>query len=510
MFLQKIIRPENLVNQEINETLTRFHLNLEYQHHSWELLESIITSGKIISSRDTFEFSIEIEGSDITITNYTQSSIDQLKNHYEENKDESDLIHLNLIISKNLSHHTISIYALPEFLRYFNELPFLNRIDAISSVFDEKITFEVFDEIKEFGSQTIRFRPTTANTEESKSYSTLTRLDKLSKFQDNATLVKLKYQFTPDDFHFDTPKTTNNEFKLFFSKARLLYSLAYISNTTELTENNLIKFRINGYKTFITKEQSPDNLNESSDLAYKIYTWVYSEGQCGDKLGLVRNILTLDASNGRLNLNSSTWNTIQSNYEIYLKKNISQYLELKSKLLEYVTEFNRRALEATDAFTNSFQSNTIAFITFIVTVVAINGIKDAGVEKIFSWEYLLISASICVISTTWMLFSKFDTNRRIEYLITYTRDSISQSYSSVLSEEEINESTQVTIASIRKHTSEKILTYTWLWSTITVLFLALFIVGYIFSRPTPTAVKECPPVVLKYLYRDKLNPIDFL
>jgi hypothetical protein len=510
MFLQTIIRPENLVSQKTNETLTRFHLNLECKNHDWELLESIITSIKTISSRDTFEFSIEIEGSDITITNYTQPSIDQLNDHYEENKDESDLIHLNLIISKNLSNHTISIYALQEFLHYFNALPFLNRIDAISSIFDEKITFEVFNEIKKFGSKTISFRPKTEDTEEPESNSISQRREKLSKFQDNATLVKLKYQFTPDDFYFDTSESTNNELKSFFSKVRLLYSLAYISNTTELTENNLIKFRINGYKTFITKEQSPDNLNESSDLAYKIYTWVYSEGQCGDKLGLVRNILTLDASNGRLNLNNSTWNTIQSNYEIYLKKNISQYLELKSKLLEYVTEFNRRALEATDAFTNSFQSNTIAFITFIVTVVAINGIKDAGVEKIFSWEYLLISTSICVISTTWMLFSKFDTNRRIEYLIAHTRNSISQSYSSVLSEEEINESTQITISSIRKHTSEKILTYTWLWSTITVLFLTLFVVGYILSRPTPTTAKECAPVILKYLYRDKLNPIDFL
>ncbi|UQS90979.1 hypothetical protein M5C90_06095 [Pseudomonas chlororaphis subsp. piscium] len=257
----------------------------------------------------------------------------------------------------------------------------------------------------------------------------------------------------------------------------LVYSLAYISNNTEVLNTGNIQFKFNGYKTFVTPGCRPEDLRDDKELAYKIYSWTYSEGHCSDKLGLVRNIFTLNTLNEGLNLSLSTWHTIQSNYEIYLKDNVGQYLELKGKLLELISDFSKRTLDATDGFISSFQSSAAAFITFIVSVVAINGLKDAGTETIFSTEYFMISVFISIASALWLVFSRRDTKDRIDYLTSQTKSSILENYKNILSPEELNASIDPAVQSVKTHTKKRIKKYTTLWLLSLAAFLIVFSVG---------------------------------
>lgn len=477
-------------NIEISESLSRFSLKIEPQTHSWRFIETFLYELKNISPRDTFELTLEIDGHCKNISDCCRADFAIIEEHYNENQEDSSQIVVCLLIRKNIIEQELSIYSLHDFTRTFCELDLLEKISAISSKFNDRLHLKVFEMIEEFGSNTIIF---SQHTNKSPLLSPLQKTDrekKISLFKENTTFIRLQYTFTPDDFNATVKNSTPQDLKDFFTKAKSLYSLACISNTTEITDDKKIRFKFNGYKTFTTPDSLPDEINENADIAYKIYDWAYAEGRCGDKLGLVRNILTLNTQKNHIDLTQSTWHTIQSNYEIYLKDNISQYLELKNKLLEFITDFNKRTLEITDSFTNSFQSSTIGFITFIVTVVAVNGLKDAGTEKIFSIEYLLISLLICAISTIWMLISRSDTKSRINYLSTQTKEAVATTYKNILSEHEINETIDPTISSIKSYTSDRIFKFTGLWITSTILFIALFAFGFKFTNTDKPIAEE--------------------
>lgn len=495
----------------INETIFKFSATASRCRHSKHLLRKLFSLLRKISNRDTFELSIDMDGHERTVIDSNSQSLQEIILFYEQNKEENEKLTIDLVINKNLENKKISIYSLTSFSLFFNSNSVLNKINILAGIFDDVIYFEVFEPIKAFGSQTIKFIPYDSGLSENITPEDVKlRSSVLSRFNDNSNLMQLKQEFLPEDFFCSDH---DNPYHDFFSKAKLLYSLAFIANSTELIEDEFITFKVNGYKTISTIKRTPEKLTEDSNIAYKIYKWIYSEGQSSDKIGLVRNIITLESDSNTISLTISTWRTIQANYSIYLRENIGKYLDLKSKLLEYITEFNKRALEATDSFTSSFQSNTIGFTTFIVTVVAVNGIKDSGADKIFSKEYILIAFIICAISTLWMLISKSDTDNRILYLIEQTKSSIVRSYSNILSIDEVNDSIDPTIKKIKTHTNQRIKKYQTLWISSTLTFLFLFIAGYLISDPTPPKTDTPCKSVEKsknIINFKKLQPSDYL
>ena len=112
-----------------------------------------------------------------------------------------------------------------------------------------------------------------------------------------------------------------------------------------------------------------------------------------------------------------------------------------------------------------------------------------------------------------MLISKSDTNNRIFYLIEQTKSSISKNYSNILSIDEVNESIDPTIEKIKIHTNQRIKKYKTLWVSSTLIFLFLFIVGYLISDPaqqkaeSPSKNLEKTQDIINF---KKLRPQDYL
>ena len=75
------------------------------------------------------------------------------------------------------------------------------------------------------------------------------------------------------------------------------------------------------------------DLGVDSELLYKLMSWSFEGGSCADKIGLLRNILSihLDGS-GNIKFDNEVWDTVRSNYQIYLKGNIQDYLDVKNKI----------------------------------------------------------------------------------------------------------------------------------------------------------------------------------
>jgi len=62
----------------------------------------------------------------------------------------------------------------------------------------------------------------------------------------------------------------------------------------------------------------------------EIFDWVYTDGNYTDKIGLARNLISIHLKNDNLlTLDEGTIHSLESGYDIYLKDNVKQYIEIK-------------------------------------------------------------------------------------------------------------------------------------------------------------------------------------
>lgn len=70
-----------------------------------------------------------------------------------------------------------------------------------------------------------------------------------------------------------------------------------------------------------------------------MYSWIFTDGNAADKAIIARNVLSLHCKYSSLiDIDELAFASMQSNYNLYLRNNVNQYLELKTKwLITYAT-----------------------------------------------------------------------------------------------------------------------------------------------------------------------------
>ena len=143
---------------------------------------------------------------------------------------------------------------------------------------------------------------------------------------------------------------------------------------------------------------------------YQIYKWVYTEGNFSDKLGLARNIISLNIQdeNNPLLIPATTFPSLRTNHEIYLKRNIEKYIEVKNKLSEYLISSSQKASKITDQFASSFKTSSFSFLSFFLSVVVIKLLKGEQLSFLFTEDMKNISVAILAVAFLYFLLSLWD------------------------------------------------------------------------------------------------------
>ena len=82
--------------------------------------------------------------------------------------------------------------------------------------------------------------------------------------------------------------------------------------------------------------------------------------------------------------------SVQSSYNLYLKDNVTQYLELKSKIAEFISDIVSRTGEYATELFDRFKINLIAIFGFLFTVVIANIVSDQPLDNIFTRDITVI------------------------------------------------------------------------------------------------------------------------
>lgn len=262
----------------------------------------------LIPIRDTMKIALIIDNGDVITVRKNSSFPDKEYSTLVEDVDDETRIDVHIEINKSIESNIFSVYSFEKFTAELLE----HDIKEILSFFSHSLTgkeylvFEILEGNYFFTTESMAFvsKRNSAFNGDFHRLNRLTLCNEASNFYNKSI-----YELIPDDFFIKVDFAKNPLTKLFETLCSVL-SLAYLSSAAIITENNELNVQILGQrKVEFTYSLLNPKINPEF---YRIYRWIYTDGNPVDKSILARNIISLHCRYSALtDLDEKTLSSIQ-------------------------------------------------------------------------------------------------------------------------------------------------------------------------------------------------------
>ncbi|ASV34902.1 hypothetical protein ACW9I8_06190 [Pseudomonas reactans] len=448
-----------------------------------------------ISPRDRFSLTIGYDEDSRCVTDFSEASCARVNELFELNdEDDTCRMSVELIVHKTVQHQRLSLYAPALLGAYLESTPTLQVLKVLAGRMEGALIFECFAPIAAATSSSISFQcsaDTAANTGDQQQE--INRKSVFEIFQDNCFSRTLPGIFVPQDFNLTTA-TGVRGIDNFFKKARTLVSAIFIASSAELDDKDHLEYRICGYKT-IAGTGPLDDLTEGSDILYKLVTWAYGDGGNADKIGLARNVLSLYITELKnLSNHPEIIHAIHSNYQIYLKENVESYLEVKGKITDILVDAVKKTHDLVDSFIDSLKNGIFVLLTFVLTVVVVNGLKDTSTSAIFSSTYIWVVVILCLLMSIWVFSARSSSLSQFDRAFDSIEELLKRNYHGVLQLAEVDNALNPVRISNRDYLRSQSTHYVRVWLLIVLLLITGFVIGNVLFVQASTASNSALPL----------------
>lgn len=483
----------------LSERFDHFEMKLERRLTSAEAYAQaniIVDALGELPTRDKFTLEVEISDDALTISDPSESS--RMTEHIASYHEDGDSIIFRIEIIKEVVQQHLSVYSPTAFGAYLDSMPLSDALSALARRFQEQLIFECYSDTPKSGSATLRFvKAGDAPPEVGVSLAWRSRA--LALLEDNTYRTGNTGTLIPRDFAVTQPIGVPT-LDAFMARAGAVLAAMFLSNMSDLRENQLV-YRITGYKLIGGTVSNLANLVDDAATFQQIADWAYGAEGNSDKIGLARNVISLCVQSLEdVPSHSEIWDAIQSNYQIYLKENIATYLEVRNKLAELLAESMHKTHSLVEKLLDSIRNGVFVVLTFLLTVVVVNGLKDAGVQAIFSIEYFTIVLTLLVLSSFGIWASCRDARSRFDQSATATSQLLRRMYAHVMIATEIEEHVKPTINENREYLDRQAKKYFKFWLIFAGLVAFAFLAGHCafakigdLSNPTYKAINITTP-----------------
>lgn len=349
---------ESLVEDWNSVTASYFLGNLEHSIsaadlglHFSRLPEGDIANVKVFIGEEDIGFSSakidEIEDNLFTL------------NAYHEDASTETSFRILVTISKSFdSQGCLSIYSTSDFVSGLRKYPLKNLLALFSGRLEESkmLQFRVLNcPDEKWGTNTISFNGFVLPNFDR--CAVLAKQIGLVNFTDSSTV-----RLTPYDFYL-TERPRSSDICDIFDDILKVTSLLAIANSCRFSDDDeRLVGQFQGARPLRASIGLRDESAGSSNDHFRLCSWIYSGGECSDKIGLARNIISLYSS---FNVDKNIISSVASGYEIYLKENVSRYIDLKNRISDFLEASRTQFDEKAEAMTKTFATSLIAIITFL-------------------------------------------------------------------------------------------------------------------------------------------------
>lgn len=478
----------NQINDKCSEDF--YTLSLLYNVNSLRNLIPEKTIGSIIPKRDVLTINIfdSADENDEIAANYNSSknNWDEFREEYANIDKDVDRI-VKIEISKTVGENIHSVYSYELFCKFLqNSNPFsiLGQLQIFLATNTGIYSFEwQEDNISSFSTSRFYFIGRGKRIiSDVKVQSEQERRRCVDKARFLCSSNGFKGELTPDDL-FPVVSQENSILKQFFCNISALYSACFLLDNT-FVDNDVLQYKLNGFKSISgTWSLSQDIEDCTYKIIQNIYQWGYLGGNIDDKIMIIRNILSLNLDPQTLIIHTNTLDAIISNYKIYQKENVRQYLDLRNNVVNDIHNYQDSILHAIDNFEDTFKKISITLLSFIFITVILTILSFSLSSIRFIPDAVIFCClALSIISLVYYLQEKKWLKERIEHLRVRFKKS-KKYYEDLLGEDELknffeNENDEKNDDVIFRNKKIKDFSNLWFYSTliiIVVLIIALIV-----------------------------------
>jgi len=410
--LYSLFTQEDILSYEYAETFVDVEFQLKTTLSSIPSSDDFLTAIPHISTRDKWEFKVLSEYDE---TEYlAHSDIGQIEDLSELEAYIGSTITLKFIISKSIERNKLSVYWLEKFNEFLLGLPLIVFFNEVDSRIDSILIFECLnDQIQSACTSSIAF----VSENEIFDFSGVSdRMNRLRKSAGSVHWGTFHVNLLPEDLF---PSDWCNSLSQTFSKAcgalLSMYLFDYISIDSSCLSLKIDGFKSINYSIDISKLSNIVIDDRTLYQFFEVFEWILSGGYVSDKYSIARNIISINLSSENIVISSNIIDSIKSNFRIYEKDNVQQYIQLRNEISNLLIDLQSKINDIVDGFANDFKSNLLVLISFFASVVVFGVISKDSPFVYFSNQVIILSWSFLLVSYLYLRYSKSELDKRVDF-----------------------------------------------------------------------------------------------
>lgn len=415
------------VDERIKQVTIKFDIQPS-QMPTYSKLCELIT---FFPKRDTIKLFFADDSTSLSIGSPNLQSVEEYTS-YVSGLFENDSVRVTITINKQLEKERLSVYCYQRFTDDLLDLTVPEILDAFSDLYAgiNHLYFEIFDSEIFFRTGTMVF----SSSEHTIDWKLSDRQAKLDTCQTVSSFYhQSMHPLLPEDFKIEVD-FGQNPLTVIFSRICAILSLAYLSTTSSI-QNNQLYVQITGQRN-LDYSFDLSSINTNPEL-YKIYSWIFTDGNPVDKALLARNSISAHCKFTDIsNLDGKTLSSIQANYNLYLKTNVAQYIELTNAMASFICESINSISDCLSQLFGHFKTNLLAVLSFIFTVVLANIVSGQPLENVFTYDIVMILFAVLGGSLCYFFISLSEVNVKKKRITQQYKNLIAH-YENILSEDDI-------------------------------------------------------------------------
>lgn len=417
----------------------------------------------LVPTRDRLTITFDADSGDIlavTPENAGVLDFSKLTNTLEPD----DCISICIQIDKTISDQKFSIYDYDSFSK---DLLGLSTTEILSWFSDqlhtrEFLIFEVFDAEVSFFTKTLAF----ISDQGCSIAHNFERTKRLQICKETSYFYNMNaFEIVPEDFIVDGISKNGERFIDTFQKIATILSLIYSASSASIT-GNLLNVQFNGAR--MTTYSLPMSSIAASSVWQSIYAWIYSGGNATDKALIAHNVISLHCKYETLSeVNERVYESIKTNYNLYLRANVRQYLDLKKDISKFIQNTVTQVGDYALTILNKFKTNLIAIFGFLFTVVLTKIGTAQKWEQIFTRDTTYILEIVMIGSLIYLAICIFEVRYKMKK-IEFGYDALKSNYEGILTEEEIIDAfgNDALMDDAKKSTKKGIVVWSIIWGIL--------------------------------------------
>lgn len=395
---------------DYKETWDSVEISTSITLSSCPKVEDFLQTIPNVSSRDSWEFKI-LDDSGSTIVN-RHSKSGNIEDFLDIEPYEDLPVYLKFYISKVIVNNYLSVYWISKFNDFLINLPLISFYNTISNQIKDILLLEcINDSVELLHTQSI------AIFSKGNDYvvqGIANRKIRLHQCEGSIHWGTYTINLLPEDLFSCTSKNPlYTTFTLACGHLIAMYLFDYISLTQTQLNLKIDGFKTVSYSINVSKIENLSLDKNTIDQLFEVYNWVLGGGYIADKFSIARNILSINLDFDNLKISSPVIDSIKSNFRIYEKDNVHQYIQLRNDISSLLVDLQTKINDIVDNFSNDFKNNLLVLVSFFTSVIVFGVISDDSPFAYFSNHIIILSWAFILISLLYWWYSYCEINKKI-------------------------------------------------------------------------------------------------